>query len=150
MTDPGKKETFSKDLDEFVNDPKKEEPIEPIINVVSTTPEQHEKKEKTNKQQQQQQQQQQEQQQNQQQKQQQQQKQLLGLDGPITSMVKVQILGLIELLVSILMDFTAESLSRSGWIVTGCLLFFFCCSGVHGLTVFHSLYYLDVPENRVP
>jgi CBS domain containing-hemolysin-like protein len=88
--------------------------------VVSTTPEQHEKKEKPNKQQQQQQQQQQEQQQNQQQKQQQQQKQLLGLDGPITSLVKVQILGLIELLVSILMDFTAESLSRSGWIVTGC------------------------------
>jgi hypothetical protein len=54
ITDPGKKETFSKDLDEFVNDPKKEEPIEPIINVVSTTTEQHEKKEKPKKQQQQQ------------------------------------------------------------------------------------------------
>jgi hypothetical protein len=89
MTDPGKKETFSKDLDEFVNDPKKEEPIKPIINVVSTTPEQHEKKEKPKKQQQQQKQ----QQQHQHKKQQQQQQPLLGLDGPITSLVKVQILG---------------------------------------------------------
>jgi hypothetical protein len=146
MTDPGKKETFSKDLDEFVNDPKKEKPIKPIINVVSTTPEQHEKKEKPKKQQQQQQQ----QQQHQQQKQQQQQQPLLGLDEPITSLVKVQILGLIELFVSILMDFTAESLSRSGWIVTGCLLFFFVALGFMGLLCFIVYINLDVPENRVP
>ncbi len=56
------------------------------------------------------------------QQQRQQQQPLLGLDGPITALVKVQVLALLELLVNILMDFTAQCLSRSGWIFSA--LFF--------------------------
>lgn len=57
------------------------------------------------------------------QQQQQQQPIRLGFDGHITALVKVQILVLLEHLVNVVMDFTAENLSRSGVIVTAFLLF---------------------------
>jgi hypothetical protein len=73
---------------------------------------------------------------------------LPGLDGPITALVKVQVLGLNQLIVNILMDFTTQSLSRSGWIVSA--LFFVVVLGFIGLLLFIVFINLDIPENRGP
>lgn len=82
------------------------------------------------------------------QQQKQQQQPLLGLDGPITALLKVQVLGLLELLVKILVDFTAQCLSRSGWIASA--LFFVVVLGFMGLLLVIVFINLDIPENRGP
>jgi hypothetical protein len=82
------------------------------------------------------------------QQQQQQQPMLLGLDGPIKSFVKIQILALLDILANIIMDFTAGNVSRSGWIVTAA----FFCFVLAFITLLLIIVFinLDLSENRGP